>query len=216
MHLSPDEIEVFRLGALPFDLTVVGTWAVMAVVLPTLILCRRTQLVEAGIEFIGEQSAEIFGRDAKRFVPLVGTLFIFILACNWSSLVPGFMPPTASLSTTAALASAVMLSVMVYGIRAQGIRGYFGRFVKPIPILLPFNVIGEAIKGFSLAIRLYGNIMSGTFLAGLAFVLAPAFFPALLNIYGLLAGTIQPYIFMVLAVVYIASAIGDDNQKKGE
>jgi len=214
LRLSPDEIAAFDAFGVPVNMTIAGTWAVMGVLLPLLIIFRRSMFVEACVEFADEQARGILGRRGSRFTPLTGTLFIFILACNWSALAPGFMPPTASLSTAAALAFAVMASTVFWGIKERGAAAYFGRFTKPIFILFPFNMVSEAAKGFSLAIRLYGNIMSGTFLAGMVFALAPVLFPALLSLYGLVAGTIQPYIFMVLASVYIGTALGDKQQKR--
>jgi len=120
--------------------------------------------------------------------------------------VPGYFPPTASLSTTAALALCVFIAVPVYGIVERGVGGYFRNYVQPTPLMLPFNIIGELSRTLALAIRLYGNVMSGAVIVGILISVAPFVFPILLRLLGLLTGLIQAYIFAVLAMVYIASA----------
>ncbi|MDR0367058.1 MAG: F0F1 ATP synthase subunit A [Rickettsiales bacterium] len=212
MRLSPDEIVVFDAFGAPFTLSVVGTWGVMACAIAALIFWRGSALVSAAVEFAAEQCESITGRRDRDIASFAGSLFVFILACNWSSLVPGFMPPTASLSTTLALASCSMAATAYFGIKARG-TAYFKGLFEPFFAMLPLNAIGAASRGFSLCIRLYGNVMSGAFLGAMAFSLAPLFFPALLGIYGLIAGTLQPFIFMILTLVYIGSSI---NQQQGE
>jgi F-type H+-transporting ATPase subunit a len=135
-----------------------------------------------------------------------GTLFLFIAFSNLLLVVPGFAPPTASLSTTAALALSVLIAVPLFGITRQGIGGYLKTYVQPSVVMLPFNIISEFSRGISLAIRLYGNVMSGAVIAGILLSVAPFFFPVVMDVLGLLTGLIQAYIFAILATVYISSA----------
>ena len=125
---------------------------------------------------------------------------------NLLAVVPGYRPPTGSLSTTTALAICVFVAVPVFGVVRQGPLAYLRRYVRPTPLMLPFNLIGEVSRTIALAMRLYGNIMSGTVLAGILLSLAPFVFPVLLQVLGLLTGMVQAYIFFILATVYIAAA----------
>jgi F-type H+-transporting ATPase subunit a len=140
------------------------------------------------------------------YLPFIGTMFLFIAVSNLLAVVPGYRPPTGSLSTTAALAICVFIAVPAFGIARQGARTFLRQYLRPTPLMLPFNVIGEFSRTLALAVRLYGNIMSGTVLAGILLSLAPFFFPVLVQLLGLLTGMVQAYIFAVLAMVYIASA----------
>jgi len=121
-------------------------------------------------------------------------------------VIPGFSPPTSSLSTTVALALSVLVAVPVFGIASGGVKNYLKTFIEPSVIMLPFNIIGEFSRGISLAIRLYGNVMSGAVIATILLTIAPFFFPVLMDMLGLLTGMIQAYIFAILATVYISSA----------
>ncbi|MBR1544361.1 MAG: F0F1 ATP synthase subunit A [Alphaproteobacteria bacterium] len=245
MNISPDEIVLFKIPAnifgrhfcIDINMTLVGTWGIMLFLWlffryvtkdfnSSFKMTRLQNMVEVLIKFLRDQVEMMMKRKADDFIPLIGSLFIFIFVANWSSILPipfyvnhnldWYLPPTASISTTAGLSIVVMSSVIVYGMAKQGIFGYFKRFFEPIFILFPLNILSE-ISGFvSLAIRLYGNIMSGGLLASILFVLAPLIFPALINIYGLLAGTIQPYIFSVLAMVYISAGMGDPSESEME
>jgi F-type H+-transporting ATPase subunit a len=128
------------------------------------------------------------------------------LTANLLNLVPGITPPTASLSTTTALALCVFLAVPVFGIARDGVVAYLKQYLRPTPLMLPFNLIGEISRTIALAVRLYGNIMSGTVIVGILLSLVPFFFPVLMQLLGLITGVIQAYIFAILAMVYIASA----------
>ena len=243
MNITPDAIVFFKVPlaggfAIDINMTLVSTWMVMAFLLVACRLVTRRfsadfkmtraqNALEVVVKFLRSQIEDFIGRRADSFMVLVGSLFVFILVSNWSSLLPipfqvggkieWYMPPTSSLSTTVALAMVVLASVMVYGIKSQGFSGYFKKFLRPVFVMLPLNLLSEISHGVSLAIRLYGNIMSGTLIAAILLSIAPLFVPALMGVYGLLAGTIQPYIFSVLALVYIGAAIGDPSEReKGE
>jgi F-type H+-transporting ATPase subunit a len=139
-------------------------------------------------------------------LPFIGTLFIFIAASNLLEIIPGYHPPTASLSTTAALAICVFWAVPFYGIRQSGLKKYLKHYLQPHPLMLPFHVIGELSRTLSLAIRLFGNVMSDVMIVAILLSIAPLFFPIIMQVLELLTGLIQAYIFAILAMVYIASA----------
>ena len=126
---------------------------------------------------------------------------------NILAVVPGYSPPTGSLSTTTALAICVLAAVPIYGMHRKGVLGYLKSYIQPTPLMAPFNIIGEISRTIALAIRLYGNVMSGTVIVGILISIAPFFFPVAMQLLGLLTGVIQAYIFAILAMVYIASAI---------
>ena len=155
---------------------------------------------------IQKQIGDISGQDPTPFVPFVGTLFLYIAAATLLGVVPGFVSPAASLSTAAALAFCVFCAVPFYGIRQQGFAAYVGQYLKPTWLMLPFNIIGELSRTMALAVRLYGNMMSGAVIAAVLLAFVPLFVPVVMQLLGLITGMIQAYIFAVLAMVYIASA----------
>jgi F-type H+-transporting ATPase subunit a len=169
-------------------------------------LGRWQNLLEVLVAGMRDQIREVSQQDPGPYLPFVGTLFLFIATANLLAVVPGFVPPTASLSTTTALALCVFVAVPLYGIAERGLRGYLVGYARPTVFMLPFNVIGELSRTVALAIRLYGNIMSGTVITAILLSLVPFFFPVVLQLLGLLTGLIQAYIFAILAMVYIASA----------
>ncbi|MBI1207674.1 MAG: F0F1 ATP synthase subunit A [Azospirillum sp.] len=208
---------LFHLGPVPIGLEVVTTWGVMAVLalgawLGTRRLTLRPgawqTLLEAVVAMVEGFIRDVIGRDPQPLLPLVGTLFLYIAACNLSPLIPGVKPPTASLHTTAALALVVFFSVHVLGIRTQGVRHYLKGYLEPFPLFLPLNLLGEVTRTFALMVRLCGNIMSHELvlavLVGLAGLLVPIPFMAL----GILVGLVQAYIFAILATVFLGAAIG--------
>lgn len=225
MNLTPDTIVVFRLGPWPVNLTIVLTWFIMALLVAAAragtrdltndIRPPRWQMaLEIVVEGVVDQIRALSPHHPEQILPFVGTLFLYILTSNVLGVVPGFHPPTGSLSTTAALALCVFLAVPYYGVRQHGLGGYLRRYVQPNIVMLPFNVIGELSRTLSLAIRLFGNVMSGTLIAAVLIAVIPFFFPAALQALGLLTGVIQAYIFAVLAAVYIASAIAVQEESR--
>jgi F-type H+-transporting ATPase subunit a len=215
--LTPDGIVYTHLGPLPISATLVFTWLVMALLAGgSWLITRRLStgtdmsrwqnLLEVVVTGIRDQIAAVSRQDPGPYTAFVGTLFLFIVTANLLSVVPGFRPPTASLSTTTALALCVFLAVPLYGLVLEGPRRYLRHYIEPTPLMLPFNIIGELSRTLALAVRLYGNIMSGTVIAGILLSLAPFFFPVLMHVLGLITGMIQAYIFAILAMVYIASA----------
>ncbi|MDR8393260.1 F0F1 ATP synthase subunit A [Aliifodinibius sp. S!AR15-10] len=183
----------------------VGAWAVTSRIDPATSISRWQHMLEAVVALIREQIREASRQEPDRYLPFVGTLFLFIVVSNVIDVIPGFMAPTTSLSTTAALATLVFCAVPVFGIMRQGWKGYLGQYLKPTPFMLPFNIIGEISRTVALAIRLFGNIMSGSLIVAILLSLAPLFFPVAMQAFGLLIGVIQAYVFAILALVYIAS-----------
>jgi F-type H+-transporting ATPase subunit a len=155
---------------------------------------------------IRDQIQQIADQNPSRYLPFIGTLFLFISLSNLLSVVPGYEAPTGSLSTTLALAVCVFIAVPIYGIAQRGVLGYLKHYVQPSPILLPFHVISEVSRTFALAVRLFGNVMSGAIIVGILVSIVPLFLPVVLQAFELLIGQIQAYIFAILAMVYIASA----------
>ena len=217
ISITPDHWILGWIGPLPISATLAFTWLVMAIlVLGSWLITRRLStgptlprwqnLVEVLVTGIADQIRAVARQEPGPYLPFVGTLFLFIAMSNLLAVVPGYQAPTGSLSTTAALAICVFVAVPAFGIARQGPARFLRQYVQPTPLMLPFNVIGEFSRTLALAVRLYGNIMSGTVLAGILLSLAPLFFPVLIQLLGLLTGMIQAYIFAVLAMVYIASA----------
>jgi len=202
-------------GAVANDAQIVlTTVAVMAVAIPLLAVATNTAPVAAGIELIDIQTTRLIGRPDAKITAFVGSLFIFIFVSGWSMLLPAVIAPTASLSTVAALSAATMVYAYMRAARKRGLKNWLKSFARPSVFFAPMNVLTEFTKGVSLALRLFGNMMGGAFLIALSVALAPIFLPALMNLYGLIAATLQPYIFMTLATVYIGAAAGDFEQKR--
>ena len=208
---------LFHVGPVAITRPVVTTWITMVVVT---LVCRiitrdlrrqpdrRQAMLEALIIGISSEIEQIIRRDARPFLPLIATLFIFLVLTNLSGLIPGVEAPTARIETPAALAVIVFFSVHYFGIRARGLRGYLASFAQPKPIMLPLNLLAEITRTFSLMVRLFGNVMSGEFVIGLVVALAGLFVPVPLMALELLVGVVQAYIFTVLATVFIGAAVG--------
>lgn len=217
MHITPDEIVLWQWGNVTLNATIVFTWAVMALLVlgarlitmrlsDTEQLSRWQNLLEVLVMGMRDQIRDVSHEDPRQYLPFIGSLFLFIAGSNILAVVPGFRPPTGSLSTTTALAICVLLAVPLYGIAERGVGGYLRKYIQPTVFMLPFNVMGELSRTVALAIRLYGNVMSGTIIVGILIGIVPFIFPVVMQLLGLLTGLIQAYIFSVLAMVYIASA----------
>ncbi len=217
MNLSPDQIIFWQLGFFKLNATIVFTWLVMAILsLGSWLVTRRLttdtelprfqNILEILVTGMRDQIRDVSRQDPGKYLPFVGTLFLFIAMANVLAIIPGYQPPTGSLSTTAALATCVFVAVPLFGIASQGINSYFQHYIQPTILMLPFNIIGEISRTLALAVRLYGNMMSGTVIAAILIGFVPLLVPVMMQALGLLTGMIQAYIFAVLAMVYIASA----------
>jgi len=213
--LAPDIL--FHLGPVPISRPVVTTWAIMAVLVGLSWLGTRKARIHPGtvqtvlelvVETLADQVRDIVRRDPWPFLPLLGSLFLFLVFANLSAIVPGMKPPTGHIETPAVLAAIVFLSAHYFGISARGIGNYARHYIEPSPLLLPLNVLSELTRTFSLMIRLFGNIMSHEFVIAIVVFLAGLFLPIPFMLLGILIGLIQAYIFTVLAAVFIGAAVG--------
>ena len=218
MHLSPDEVVYWRHGFVTLNSTIVTTWGLIFVIaMAARLMTRRLStgleisrwqnFLEIIVGGIRDQIGEVGLPRPERFVGFVGTLFVFIAVSNLATIFPWYEPPTGSLSTTAALALCTFFAVPFFGISESGVRSYLRTYLEPTVLMLPFNIIGELSRTLALAVRLFGNIMSGTIILAILMSVVPLFFPVLLTVLGLLTGLVQAYIFGVLATVYIAAAV---------
>jgi F-type H+-transporting ATPase subunit a len=219
MRLSSDQLVFWQHGFIKLDATIVYTWVLMIVLtVGSWLVTRRftTELTvsrwQCALEIIviniKNQIEEVGLKRPAKYIGFVGTLFLFIALANIFTIIPGYEPPTGSLSTTAALAICVFVAVPYYAIEERGWRGYLKSYVEPTVIMLPFNIMGEFSRTLALAVRLFGNMMSGTMILSILFIITPFIFPTVMSLLGLLTGMVQAYIFSILALVYIAAAIG--------
>lgn len=216
-QISPDQIILWQMGFAKITATMAYTWLIMALLLffswlatrtisPDMKISRWQNLLEAIVSVIREQIREVSQDNPDHYLAFIGTLFLFIGLSNFLLIVPGYVAPTSSLTTTAALAICVFVAVPIYGISKQGVLAYLKEYFQPTFIFLPFHVLGEFTRTLALAIRLFGNIMSHDKVIGILLAITPLFFPIAMQALGLLIGMVQAYIFAVLAMVYIASA----------
>jgi len=225
MKLSPDETVFWEHGFVQINLTIVTTWALMLVMvagawlitrnLKTDIRISRWQCVlEMLVVGMQNQIKEIGLNKPEKFIGFIGTVFLFIAIANLCIIFPGYEPPTGSLSTTVALALCVFLAVPFFGIAESGLIGYLRSYLQPTFIMLPFNIISEVSRTLALAVRLFGNIMSGGMIVSILLTIAPFVFPVLMTVLGLITGIIQAYIFSILATVYIVAATQESKHRK--
>ena len=218
MRLSPDEMIFWQYGFLKLNATIVFTWAVILVLsVGSKLITRKLStghersrwqnLLEIAITAIEKQIKEVGLSRPRKYLGFLGTLFLFIAISALFTVIPGYQPPTGSLSTTTALALCVFAAVPYFGIKEQRIGNYLKSYVKPTFIMLPFNIIGEISRTLALAVRLFGNMMSGAMIVGILLTIVPLIFPIIMTALGLLTGMVQAYIFTILTAVYIAAAI---------
>lgn len=217
MHLSPDEIVYWHYGILKLNGTIAFTWALMLVLtLGSALVTRKLSmdlnrsrwqnLLEIIVTGIEKQIEDVGLRHPEKYIGFLGTLFLFIALASLCTIIPGYEPPTGSLSTTAALALCVLVAVPMFGIGEQGLGNYLKSYAEPTVIMLPFNIISELSRTLALAVRLFGNMMSGSMILAILLTITPFIFPIAMSALGLLTGMVQAYIFSILAGVYIASA----------
>ena len=211
-----DNIILFHLGPFGINATLFYSWVVIAVLvigswlvtrsLRTTIKIGKFQTVlEMIVTTIHDQIHEVSGDNPAKYLPIMGTLFLFIAVSNLMTIIPWFKAPTASLSTTLAFSVCVFFAIPYYGIKNAGIKGYLKKFIDPSPVMLPLNILSDFSSTFSLAFRLYGNMLSGAVIASVLMMLAPFLIPIPMQILGLITGMIQAYIFALLAIVYVSS-----------
>lgn len=213
---------LFMIGPVPITAPVVITWGLMAALTVggffatrslTLSPTRYQAVLELIVGTIEDQIHSTMRIAPQPYVAMIGTLFIFILTANWSSLIPGIEPPTAHIETDAALGLIVFCAIIYFGIRARGVGGYLRTYAEPSILMIPLNLVETFTRTFSLTVRLFGNVMSGVFIVGIVLSLAGLFVPIPLMALELLIGGIQAYIFTVLAMVFIGSAVGGEQTR---
>jgi len=217
MNLSSDQQILWQHGRVVLNGTIATTWAMMAAMaLGAWLVTRRLATertisrwqcsLEIVVTSIEQQIREVGMGQPERYLPFLGTLFLFVATASLCTLIPGYAPPTGSLSTTAALALCVFIAVPLFGVREQGLAGYLKSYTKPTFVMLPFNIISELSRTLALAVRLFGNMMSGAMIIAILLTITPYLFPIAMTALGLLTGMVQAYIFTILAAVYIAAA----------
>jgi F-type H+-transporting ATPase subunit a len=217
MRLSPDEWIFWQHGFFKLNATIVFTWGLMLVLaVGSKLITRKLttehkrsrwqNLLEIVVTGIAKQIEEVGLRNPNKYIGFLGTLFLFVALASLCTVIPGYEPPTGSLSTTAALALCVLIAVPLFGIEDQGIGGYLKSYIEPTALMLPFNIISEISRTLALAVRLFGNMMSGAMIIGILLTITPFIFPIIMTLLGLLTGMVQAYIFSILAAVYIAAA----------
>jgi len=217
MHLSPDELILWQHGWIKLNATIAYTWGLMLVLAVGSLLItsrlsadhRRSRwqnLLEIVVVALKKQIGEVGLRHPERYLGFLGTLFLFVAMASFCTVIPGYEPPTASLSTTAALALSVLIAVPMFGIEEQGLTSYLTSYFEPTFIMLPFNIISELSRTLALAVRLFGNMMSGAMIIAILLTITPFVFPIVMTLLGQLTGMVQAYIFSILAAVYIAAA----------
>ena len=217
MRLSPDQMILWQHGFIKLNGTIVFTWGLMLVLAIGSKLITRNlsmglkrsrwqNLLEIVVTAIEKQIEEVGLPHPEKYIGFLGTLFLFVALAALCTIIPGYEPPTGSLSTTAALALCVFVAVPLFGIEEQGLGGYLKTYVQPTVIMLPFNLISELSRTLALAVRLFGNMMSGAMIIAILLTITPYIFPLVMTVLGLLTGMVQAYIFSILAAVYIAAA----------
>ena len=217
MRLSPDQMIFWQRGFLKLNGTIVFTWGLMLVLaLGSKLVTRKLStdqnrsrwqnLLEIVVTGIEKQIEDVGLPHPEKYLGFLGTLFLFLATASVCTILPGYDPPTGSLSTTVALALCVFVAVPLFGIADQGVRGYLKSYVEPTVIMLPFNIISELSRTLALAVRLFGNMMSGAMIIAILLTITPFVFPIVMTLLGLLTGMVQAYIFSILAAVYIAAA----------
>jgi F-type H+-transporting ATPase subunit a len=217
VNLTSDQEILWQHGWVKLNGTIATTWVMMAVMALGAKLVTRRLLTEGAISrWQGALEIVVTGIDGQikevgldrpeRYLAFLGSLFLFVATASLCTVIPGFKPPTGSLSTTAALALCVFVAVPVFGIREQGWGGYLRTYTTPTFIMLPFNIISEFSRTLALAVRLFGNMMSGVMIIAILLTITPYIFPIAMTALGLLTGMVQAYIFSILAAVYIAAA----------
>ena len=217
MPLSSDQTVYWHHGFFTLNATIVFTWALMLVlVVGSKLITRKLStgltrsrwqnLLEIVVTGIQGQLGDVGLNHPEKYLAFLGTLFLFLATASVFTVIPGYAPPTGSLSTTVALALCVFVAVPVFGIADRGIGGYLKSYIEPTVIMLPFNIISEVSRTLALAVRLFGNMMSGAMIVAILLTITPFIFPIVMTVLGLLTGMVQAYIFTILAAVYIAAA----------
>ena len=217
MEISPDELIFYQIGFVKINATIVFTWMLMLLMtIGSMLVTRKLSygmtrsrwqnILEVIVLEIKEQIEEIGLHKAEKYIGFIGTLFLFLFISNLLIILPVYKNPTSSLSTTSALAICVFFAVPTFNIMEHGLKNHLKSYIKPVFVMLPFHIISEFSRTVALAVRLFGNMMSGEIIVAILLTITPLVFPAIMSAFGLLVGTVQAYIFSILATVFIAAA----------
>ncbi|TRX03016.1 F0F1 ATP synthase subunit A [Candidatus Methylobacter oryzae] len=206
----------FAIGPIIISASVITTWGIMLVIAVLAWLSTRhlemlpgklQATVEGIVVTIDKAILAVAPEHGRKILPFIATVWLFLIVANLLSLIPGLHSPTRDLSVTSALAILVFFSVHWYGIRTQGFKNYLRHYLHPSPILLPFHIISEFTRTLALAIRLFGNMMSLEMAAMLILLVAGFLAPIPILMLHIIEALVQAYIFGMLALIYLASAI---------
>jgi len=217
MRLSPDGMIFWQYGVFKLNATIVFTWGLMLVLaVGSKLITRKLSIglerarwqnvLEIIVIAIAKQIQEVGLSQPNKYLGFLGTLVLFLAMAALCTIIPGYQPPTGSLSTTVALALCVFVAVPMFGIEERGLGAYLKSYTQPTFIMLPFNIISEISRTLALAVRLFGNMMSGAMIVAILLAITPFIFPVVMMALGLFTGMVQAYIFFILATVYIAAA----------
>jgi len=211
-----DKMYLFELFGIPINVTIFSTWIVMGVLVlmswiathnlkPSLKVSKFQTLIEMVISWLNGEVKEASGDNPVKYMGMGLALFMFVLLGNLLTIIPWFRPPTASLTTSIAMAIIVFLAIPYFAIRNAGLKGYLKKFIDPSPYMLPMNIFSEFASSFAMGLRLFGNMLSGVMFGSVLTSFLPFLVPLSMQVLGLLSGSIQAYIFALLAVVYTSA-----------
>jgi F-type H+-transporting ATPase subunit a len=208
---------VFTVGWLRITTTVATSWGLIAAfgvgswLATRQLSVENPGLIQTALEGIVQAIAAaiegVLPGKEELLLPFIGTLWLFVAAANLCGVIPELHAPTSDLSTTAALAFIVFLSVHWFGIRTSGFKEYCWHYLTPSPVLLPFHLLGELSRTLALAMRLFGNIMSLEMAALLVLLVAGLLVPVPVLMLHIVEALVQAYIFGMLALIYIAGGM---------
>ena len=213
----------FSVGPVQVSETVVTTWLVMAIIaLTAWILARRLalkpslhqEIVESLFEAVEKTIRDVLPIDPWLVLPVLGTMWVFIAFANLTGLLPGLKTPTADINTTFAFAVISFSLTHVYGIMTEGLRGYLGHYREPTWLLLPIHLMAEVTRTVALAVRLFGNMLSGEMIALILLGIVGFLVPIPFAMLHIIIGLIQAYIFGVLTLVFIAGGIRPADERR--
>ncbi len=208
---------MFSIGPVPIDSTVVNQWIAMLVLfglvfwltrgLSAKCKTKRQAFLEVVVNFFYGLLEPNLGKSGRKYLPLVGSLFLFIITMNLLWFIPGLIPPTTDLSTTVGLAVTTIITIHIIGIFANGIKGYLHHYAQPFAVLVPLNVVEEAVKPVSLSLRLFGNMFGEKVAVTILFILVPLLIPVPVMLLGVLMGAVQAFVFTLLTVTYLTTSV---------